>query len=268
MAVPGSKQGERDLAPALTRGLKILDLMARLDRPVALSEIAEQLDLAKSSAHGLLATLVSAGYAERLPGGGYRLGLRIVQLANARLDSAALPAEFHALWERHAEFREEASVLAVLDGPDVTYIACRNSRHALGVTFRLGMRLPACCTATGKALLSTLSDDEVRDFYDRHTMSVLTGRSVPDIDALLVQLAEIRARGFSIDDGETRDHMWSAGAPIRARDGQRAEAAVAISFLRPDVTSDRAARAGAFARRFARMLSESQGAPQGASKGA
>ena len=261
------KQQERDLAPALTRGLKILDLIARQGRAVAMSEIAEQLDLAKSSVHGLLATLVAAGYLERLPGGGYRLGLRIVQLANARLDSVALPAEFHAIWEQNSEFPEEAAVLTVLDGADVVYIACRNSRHALGVTFRLGMRLPACCTATGKALLSTMSNDEVRAFYRRHDMSILTRRSVPTIDALLVQLAEIRARGSSIDDGETRDHMWSAGAPIHGVDGRRAEAAVAISFLRQDVTADKARTAGDFVRRFAAKLSESQVAPASGSRG-
>ena len=264
----GLKQPERDLAPALARGLKILDLIARQGRAMAMSEIAEQLDLAKSSVHGLLATLVAAGYVERLPSGGYRLGLRLVQLANARLDSAALPAEFYALWEQYPEFREEASILAVLDGADVVYVACRNSRHALGVTFRLGMRLPASCTATGKALLSTMSDDEVRAFYARQDMSILTRRSVPTIDELLVQLAQIRARGSSIDDGETRDHMWSAGAPVRTSDGRRAEAAVAISFLRSDMTADKAGMAGDFIRRFAAKLSESQVAPVAGARGA
>ncbi|MGV6875816.1 IclR family transcriptional regulator [Pseudochelatococcus sp. B33] len=261
MTVLRTKQQERDLAPALTRGLRILDLIAGLGRSVTMTEIAEQLDLAKSSAHGLLATLVTAGYLERLPNGSYRLGLRVVHLANARLESADLPAEFYTIWDRYSEFHEEAAVLAVLDGADVIYIACRNSPHALGVTFRLGMRLPACCTATGKAFLSTMSNEEVRDFYTRHELVRLTQTSVSNVEQLLNQLDRIRERGYSIDDGETRDHMWSAGAPILAWEGQRAEAAAAISFLRSDMTPEKAEKAGDFIRRFARALSESQKAP-------
>lgn len=261
MNTSDKKRQERDLAPALTRGLKILDLVAGAGRGMTMSEIAEQLEVAKSSAHGLLATLVAAGYLERLPGGSYRLGLRVVHLANARLESSDLPAEFYAIWDQHPEFHEEAAVLAVLDGADVVYIACRNSPHALGVTFRLGMRLPACCTATGKALLSTMSNADVRDFYTRHELSRLTQTSVPDVEHLLKQLDQIRGRGYSIDDGETRDHMWSAGAPILAWEGQRAEAATAISFLRSQMTPQKARKAGEFVRRFASALSESQRAP-------
>ncbi len=261
MTVSKVKQQERDLAPALTRGLKILDLIASVGRSVTMTEIAEHLALAKSSAHGLLATLVTAGYLERLPNGAYRLGLRVVHLANARLESADLPAEFYAIWDQHPEFHEEAAVLGVLDGAEVTYIACRNSPHALGVTFRLGMRLPASCTATGKALLSTLSSDEVRAFYSRHELVRLTPASVSSVEQLLEQLEQVRARGYSIDDGETRDHMWSVGAPIIAWEGQRAEAATAISFLRSEMTAEKAEKASRFIRLFASALSESQKAP-------
>ncbi|GAA4134054.1 IclR family transcriptional regulator [Aminobacter aganoensis] len=257
----GRKQPRQDLAPALTRGLKILDLIAEAGRSITMTEIAERLDIAKSSAHGLLATLISAGYLERLPNGSYRLGLRVVGLAHARIESADLPAEFYSIWDQHAQFHEEAAVLAVLDGPHVVYIACRNSPHALGITFRLGMRLPACCTATGKALLSTMSNEEVRDFYAEHDLANLTPASVPNVEQLLRQLDHIRKRGYSVDDGETRDHMWSAGAPILAWEGQRAEAAAAISFLRSDMSQAKADEAGDFIRRFAFALSESQKTP-------
>lgn len=262
MADTGRTAPQRDLAPALTRGLRILDIVATAGRPVTMTQIAGELGIAKSSVHGLLATLVAAGFLERLPGGGYRLGLRLVDLANARLESLDLPAEFYAVWDRLGDFRQEAAVLAMLDGPDVLYIACRNSTLPLGVTFRIGMRLPACCTATGKALLSTFTDEEVRAFYDTHELARPTQASVSDVESLLGQLRVIRARGYSIDDGETRDHMWSVGAPIRAYDSGRAEAAVAVSFLRSDVTEAKAAKAAAFVRTFASELSQSRNAPK------
>ena len=260
MTMSEKKSPERDLAPALTRGLKILDGVASAGRSVTMTEIAEQLNVAKSSAHGLLSTLVSAGYLERLPNGKYRLGIRVVNLANARLESSDLPAEFYAIWGQHPEYRREAAILAVLEEADVIYIACRNSPRPLGVTFRLGMRLPACCTATGKALLSTLSNDEIRELYKKHELVRLTQTSVPSVDKLLKQLDQIRKQGFSVDDGETREHMWSAGAPIRAWEGQRAEAAAAISFLRSDMTAKKAEKATTFVRQFATALSSSRNA--------
>ncbi|ACI94603.1 transcriptional regulator, IclR family [Afipia carboxidovorans OM5] len=253
---------KKDLAPALTRGLGILTFIARTGRSVTLTEIADELGIAKSSAHGLLATLVNGGFLDRQADSTYRLGLRVVELANARIESSELPAEFYAIWNRYPQFHQEAAILAVLDGPDVIYIACRNSPLALGITFRPGMKLPACCTATGKALLSTLSNSEVRDFYKRHEFARLTQSSVPNVSKLIRQLEEIRERGFSIDDGETRDHMWSVGAPICGWEGQRSAAAVAISCLRSEVTPDKIVRTSDFTKDFARALSEAGSALQ------
>lgn len=256
MALQKKPPIKKELAPALTRGLSILTFIARAGRSVNMTEIAEELGIAKSSAHGLLITLVDAGFLERLPNSSYRLGLRVVELANARIESSELPAEFYAIWNRYPQFHREAAILAVLDGPDVIYIACRNSPLALGITFRPGMKLPACCTATGKALLSTLSNKEVREFYKRHDLVRLTQNSVPNVNQLVKQLEEVRERGFSIDDGETRDHMWSIGAPIRGREGDRSEAAVAISYLRSEITPEQIALASDYIKNFATALSQ------------
>lgn len=250
---------KRELAPALTRGLRILDFVATAGPSVNMTDIAEELGIAKSSAHALLAELVGARFLERLPDHSYRLGLRPVELAHARIHNFELPAEFYAIWDHHIPHHQEASILALADGADVIYIACRNSPLALGITFTPGMRLPACCTATGKALLSLRSDDDLRDFYKKHPLTRLTQNSVANVDALLAQLAVIRARGYSIDDGETRDHMWSVGAPIRMREEGHPEAAVAISYLRSEVTPEVRHRASQLICMFAQKLSEACG---------
>ena len=80
----------------------------------------------------------------------------------------------------------------------MVYIACRNSTSPLGVTFRVGMRLPAPFTATGKAILSAWSDDRVRTLMTNRWPEPLTANSVRHVDALLVELGETRARGFSM----------------------------------------------------------------------
>lgn len=175
---------------------------------------------------------------ERTAAGRFRLGLRVVDLANARLESSDLASEFHQRWELMDQFSDEGAVIAVLDGSDVVYVACRNSKKSLGVTFRVGMRLPARFTATGKAMLSTLANEAVKDLHKGVEWSKLNKNSVSDVSELLAQLEEVRRVGYSIDDGETRTHMYSVGAPIRMKDLNAPPAGVAISLIRPDVTPE------------------------------
>jgi DNA-binding IclR family transcriptional regulator len=250
----------RDLAPALARGIHILELIAASRRTWSLTEIATELAIAKSSVFGLCATLQSASLLERQSDGSYRLGLKLVDLANARLEDSDLPAAFHAIWDSLGVFRQEAVILAVRDGADMVYVACRNSPLPLGVTFRVGMRLPACCTATGKACLSTLSDEAVRAIYHNRKLAQLTAAGVATVDALLAQLAVVRKNGFSVDDGETREHMCSFGAPVFDRGQATAVGGVAISFLKASLDAATPVRAAAVVKEFAAELSRSLGA--------
>lgn len=233
------KRAKRDHAPALTRGLKILELVASSEEGLSMAEIGRALDLAKSSVHGLCTVLTIGGMLERSPGGKFRLGLKIVDLANARLESSDLASEFYNRWDLLNQFTDEGGIIAVLDGTDVVYVACRNSKKSLGITFRIGMRLPACFTATGKALLSTLADDDVRVLYNDKKWAKLTENSVVNPEALIKQLAEIRGRGYSIDDGECRTHMYSIGAPVPMREKHMPPAAIAVSFIRSDITTEK-----------------------------
>lgn len=251
-------RGQR-LVPALWRGIRVLELLATTPRAWTLTEIAQELDIAKSSVHGLCTTLADAGLIERGTDGGYRLGVKVVDLANARLRSTDLPTEFYSIWGELGAFRSQAAVVSVRDGADSVYVACRNSTQPLGVTFRIGMRLPACCTATGKAFLSTLPEEAIHDLYTRHDFVRLTDKSVADASALVEQLREVRARGYSIDDGETREHMCSFGAPVYDQPGDSASAGVAISYFKADLTPSRAEEASQTIRWVAKQLSRRLG---------
>lgn len=224
--------GPRDLAPAVTRAIQILDMLARSPQPVRPIELSATLGVPKSSVHGVCASLIAGGLVERTDSGDYTLGLHLVDLAKARLAQGDIVREFMRLWGNYPEFGQEATLLSEMDGTDVVYLACRNSVYPLGVTFRVGMRLPAAVTATGKAMLSALGDDEVVRLYKgRGPLPSLTSRSVGSLAALRAQLAQARERGYSEDDGETREGMYSIGAPVFSRDGSRVVAGIALCFF-------------------------------------
>ncbi len=234
-----STKTDKDAAPALTRGLRILDLVAQSPDGLSMTEVSRTLGLAKSSVYGLCQSLLNGGMLEKSQSGRFRLGLRIIDLANSRTESSNAASEFYRQWETYEHFAEEGAVLAIRDRSDVVYVACRNSRSSLGITFRIGMRLPARFTATGKAMLSVLSDDEVIAIHQGIDWLPLTPNSVADLDALLAQLATIRARGYSVDDGETRSHMFSVGAPLRNLTPGSNPMAVAISQFRAELTEEK-----------------------------
>ena len=247
----------RDLAPAVTRAIVVLEALARASRPLALSELATMARLPKSSVHGLCSSLLAGGLVERREDGTYALGLHIVDLANARLGQNDLAQEFLRFWSRHPEFSKEAAVMSERVGKDVVYLACRNSNRPLGVTFRVGMRLPAVVTATGKAILSTLDDDEINRLYKlKSAIEPLTNRSVRTLPELKRQLKEVRRNGYSIDNGETREGMCSFGAAVLARSGKVAVAGVALSFFRAELDDRRAKAAIAAIKELALHLSE------------
>lgn len=254
----------KSTSPAVGRAARILDLVARSARPVSPSELARETGLPKSSLHGLCETLIQLRLLQRMDTGALAMGPHVMNWAHAFLANTNILQEFHAAWRESGLFTKETVTLSVLDGCDVVYIACQNGTRPLDVTFRNGMRLPAPFTATGKAMLSTLRDEEIRALLGAAPWpSPLTRRSVANIDALMTELAQCRLNGFSIDDAQVRDGMHCFGAPVfDACNQQRAVAGLAVSFLEVDLDrSNKASEIGRDMRALADQLSARMGAP-------
>lgn len=231
-AIPVARAATRGAkgVPALMRGFEILDTVASSDQPKTVSTLAQQLALPKSTVHGLCTTLVALGLLIRREDNSFRLGPHVMRWANAFLSRTDLTAEFASLWDDLHVFTNETITLSVLDGREVVYVGCRNSASPLGITFRIGMRLPAVFTATGKAILSAMSEAEVRCLLAGPWPESPTSRSVTGIGALFRELRQTRKRGFSIDDGQTREGMYCFGSVVRDS-SNLAIAGVAVSLL-------------------------------------
>ena len=254
----------KSTSPAVGRAVRILDLVARNARPLTASELARDTGLPKSSLHGLCETLIQLRLLQRTGNGSLAMGPHVMTWANAFLAHTNILQEFYVAWQESGLFTMETITLSVLDGPDVVYIACQNGTRPLDVTFRNGMRMPAPYTATGKAMLSTLPDDEVRALLENTPWPLpLTRRSVSSLDALLPELDHCRQEGYSIDDAQVRDGMHCFGAAVfDASSQQRAVAGLAVSFLEVDlINPGRIAEVGRHIRTLADQLSARLGAP-------
>ncbi len=251
---------DKNLAPAVLKAAQVLDVFAQSATPLSLAELVRRLELSKSTVHTLCNTLIHLRLLTRLEGGQMALGPHLMSWANAFLSRTEITQEFFAAWDEVSVLPEETITLSVLDGNSVVYIACRNSDRPLGVTFRTGMRLPAPFTATGKAMLSTLEDGEIRELLKGPWPERLTAAGTPNLTALLKQVREIRKRGYSIDGGEVRDGMHCFGAPVFDSRGTRAVAGVAVSLMSLEIDQETQEKAGSAIRALANRLSERLGA--------
>jgi DNA-binding IclR family transcriptional regulator len=247
------------LVPALSRALTLLERLARAREPMSLARLAAELELPKSSVHGLCSTLVSYGYLRRQPDGSFLIGPRVMGLAEAFVSGTDVVREFNALWADGGAAPEEAVVLSVLSGGDALYVGVRNSARPLGLAFNVGMRLPAYLSGSGKAMLSLLAPDEVRRLYAGGLQTRLTKKGPRDVEALLKELALTRRRGYSIDEEAVREGVCSFGAAVFDASGL-AVAAVAVCVNKAVLGPGRDERYRRLALDVARTLSQRLGA--------
>ncbi|RNL85713.1 IclR family transcriptional regulator [Halostreptopolyspora alba] len=207
--------------PALIRSLDILELFTDGRESVSAPEIVRELDLPRTSVHELLHTLSDRGYLRPHPDvpGRYQLGLQLFRLGSAyaeQLDVAKLGQQ--VAQELVARCNETAHV-AVLEGDHVVYIAKVDSSRAVRMVSTLGGRVPAHCTALGKALLSALSEGELRERLGDGPLPAMTPNSITDVPRLLDELAGIRESGIAVEVCESNPDVCCTAAPVRDRTG-------------------------------------------------
>jgi len=251
------ERGPRTLVPAVKRALALLERLAREREPMSLARLASDLELPKSSVHGLCSTLVSFGYLRRQSDGAFQIGPRVMGLAEAFIAGTNVAQEFNALWQA-TPAPEETIVLSVLDGAEVVYVGARNGARPLGLAFNVGIRLPAHRAASGLAMLACRDAESVRRLLPSNTLPLLTGRGPSNQAELLRELAATRRRGYSIDDEYIREGVYCYGAPVFDAAGQ-AVAGVGVCVHKGRLGPDRGGRARSVVLDAAQGLSQRLG---------
>ena len=220
------------------RCLGIIELLADGAREMALGEIAERLDLPKSGAHRLLATLVDLGWAEQDPDTAfYRLTMRLTVLGQRFYMASGVPDICQPVLERFAHECGEFARLAIVDGTTLVWIA-----HAQGASGGLLYQpaettgpVPLFATASGKAWLATLSVNDAVQSVAKQGGFKQADRYGPDvirsIDALLKELRVTGRRGYGLAVNEAEPGVSAMAAAIRS--GAEGPAVGTVSIAGP-----------------------------------
>ena len=179
------------------------------------------------------------GYVAKVPvRRSYALGARILYLSNACLRQVDLPARARAVHRADQRATGETVHLAVLQGDAMMKVAKRESRHPVRVdTGTLGKTDAPHATATGKAMLAWLPEDDMRRVL-AHGLARFTPKTITEWPALIEALRHVRRNGYAMDDEEYQPGVICVGAAIRDHNGA---VVGAISASTPDHAGERRA---------------------------
>jgi len=226
---------------SLIKALRILDALGDCPSGLGITELSAALKAPKSTVHRLVATLEAAGYSvfDR-PTTKYMLGTKVARLGEQLNHQSSLLTFGVPALEQLTRECGEASHLAVMEGIDVVYISREESKEPMRISFAMGHRAPAHCTALGKAFLAGLSDTEIRMLYAQRKLERLTPRTQVKLPLILAEIAVIRKEGIAYDTEEYMPGLCCMAAPIKDF-SSRTIAAMSLSMFKHKMKGERRA---------------------------
>lgn len=195
---------------------------------IGISELAKRLGLAKSTVHRLATTLFEAGVLDQNPENGkYKLGLVVFELGSLVRRHMDFSSEAKPYLMALREKTNESVHLAIAEESSILYINNLESRQAIRMASRIGVRRPLHCTAEGKVLLAFKSPEEIKRRLTAK-LEVCTSHTIIDPSALSEELDAIREQGYALDDQESEEGLRAIAAPIRNHSGNTV-AAVSVA---------------------------------------
>ena len=243
----------------MDKACRLLDLLGEAPQGLAVSEIARQVGLVKSTTHRLLTTLMKRGFVEQdAASGHYKLGYKVLDLGMKLLSAIDLRREAAPLLQALALRVNEAVHLAHQDGGEIVYIDKVESTNTIRMHSRIGTRVPVHATALGKVMLAFQSSDEANALIDRCGLAAKTAHTITDRTRFLRALAETRTRGYAFDLEENEPGVCCVAAPIRDSSG-RVAAACSVSGPSLRMTPERLAELVPDVTQTAALISERLG---------
>jgi DNA-binding IclR family transcriptional regulator len=191
--------------PTVARLLDVLELLADAPAGVTVLELATELGVHKSVSSRILATLLQRGYVVRDPGSErHEISLKFFALASRNTNRMGFPAFCQPTLQALADELEELVQLSVVEreGLVLTAFAQAPDRRRLAVWPALGTVLAPHASASGKAWLASMPDEQAVEIALRQGLDALTDRTITTLERLLGELAQVRRDGYGIAEGE------------------------------------------------------------------
>jgi len=239
LSIPPPRRGRTPAKPgavtaqvqSLTRGLSLLEALARAEGGLTLTDVAQRVQLAPSTAHRLLSTLEKMGYVYQAGDlGRWYVGLQAFTVGTSFLANRDFVAQSHPYMRRLMEQSGETANLGILEGTDAVFIDQVQCREMMRTIVKLGSRVPLHASGVGKAIFAAMPDDEIEAILKVKGLPRITGNTITSPETMWAAIRVIRQRGWSFDDEEHALSTRCVAAPIY---NEHAEVLGAISLAGP-----------------------------------
>jgi IclR family transcriptional regulator, pca regulon regulatory protein len=223
---------KRNYIHSLEKGLSMIGLFSRLGPQLSLSELAQAANIGLGNATRYVQTLLELGYLNRDPlTKKYRLAPKILSLGFSLLKDMDVRARVTPhLAEINREFGVGAQC-AILDETEIVYVERFRARTLVAMDLTIGSRIPAHCTALGRAILAYLDEDSMQRIVARMNIVQFTPYTISNKEDLFRELERTRKRGYAVNMQELVLGQSGLAAPILQRGS--VEGAFGFSFPHP-----------------------------------
>jgi IclR family transcriptional regulator, pca regulon regulatory protein len=203
----------RDRIQSLERGVHVLRAFGGRDALLSVAEIALRVELARPVVRRILITFEHLGYTTSV-NGMWSLTPRVLEIGSGYFAASSLPQIAYGYMEHIVEVTGEACSVGVLDEMDVIHVARVEDRRPLPDSVRIGNRLPAHATATGRVLLADLDEDALEERLEVAELQRHTPATITDTATLRERIALVRERGYDVSLEDLHPGQVAAAVPI------------------------------------------------------
>jgi len=208
---------DRYRAPALDKGLDILELLAGVEQGLTQAEIAKRLDRSPNEFYRMLDRLVRRGYVTKLEGDRFTLTLKLFGLSQLHAPTRRLASFATPLMRELAQRTKQANHLVVFDRGSAVVIAQHEAPDYWGISIRVGSHMSLFDTGSGHVLLAFKSDEQRQMMIAEHARSRDEVKLEP---GFYQHLALIRERGYEMMASAQTAGVHNLSAPILGPDGR------------------------------------------------
>jgi DNA-binding IclR family transcriptional regulator len=195
-------------------------LLLKTRPSIRVAEAADELSVARSTAHRLLAMLVYRGFvAQDKATRAYLPGPALIEVGMGALTGLDIRRKARPFLDQLVMETGETASLQILQGSDVRFVDSVESPNAVRVASRAGVTLPAHASSGGKMLLAALSDDTIMRLYPSEALPSVTNATTTSRSVLMEELEAARGKGYSINHGESEPGLVAVGVPLSDRNG-------------------------------------------------
>lgn len=221
-----NESGQENRVKTTAKTFRIIEALKEFDG-ARVTELADTLEMGKSTVHNHLSTLVHEGYVIQRDEE-YSLSLQFLELGGYIRNRLDLYRVAEPEVKQLAEQTDELANLAVSEQGLLTYIDRSKGDQAVDLDTYPGLQAPMHCTALGKVILAHTPRERVESVLDRHGMPKLTANTITEREDLYEELEKIRNKGYAQDYGERLEGLRCVAAPVKSSENE-VEGAISVS---------------------------------------